>query len=126
LHNFHLETQEFKSPFFYIPFLWYSGTLACNYCITKNIERFPYPPGIRWDAPFIPSFTVPYGITRDYFYSGHTGLMLFCTFWWQKLGYTWLYRFSLTLTPFVVLVLLSTRVHYSIDIIAAIIFTFWF
>jgi hypothetical protein len=86
---------------------------------------FPYPPGIRWDEPWLPSFTVPYGITRDYFYSGHTGLMLFCNFWWDYLGIKWLYYPSVLLTPLVILVLLSARVHYSIDIIAAIIFTLW-
>lgn len=51
--------------------------------------------------------------------------MLFCTFWWKHLGYKYLYICSLLLTPVVILVLLSTRVHYCIDIIAACIFTFW-
>lgn len=37
----------------------------------------------------------------------------------------WLYYPNLVLTPFVVVVLLSTRVHYSIDIMAAVIFTLW-
>jgi hypothetical protein len=91
----------------------------------QNIERFPYPPHIVWTAPVLPSFTVPYGISRDYFYSGHTGLMLFCTFLWKHLDYKVLYWTSLVLTPIVILVLLSTRVHYSIDIVAAMVFTFW-
>ena len=51
--------------------------------------------------------------------------MLFSTFWWKHIGYTKLYLLSLSLTPLVILVLLSTRVHYSIDIIAAAIFIFW-
>ena len=69
--------------------------------------------------------TVPYGVTRDYFYSGHTGIMLFSTIFWKDLGYTKFYYMNILLTPFVITVLLSTRVHYSIDVIAAIVFTLW-
>ena len=89
------------------------------------MEKFPYPLHYRWDAPIVPSLTVPYGVTRDYFYSGHTGVMLFSTIWWRKLGYKWLFMLNVAMTPFVILVLLSTRVHYSIDVIAAVIMTLW-
>ena len=51
--------------------------------------------------------------------------MLFSIFWWKHLGYTCLYWSNLVLGPFVILVLLSTRVHYCIDIVAAMIVTFW-
>ncbi len=78
-----------------------------------------------WTAPSFISFTVPYGITRDFFYSGHTGMMFFCSLWWKQLGHQWIFRISLLLTIFVVLVLLSTRVHYSIDIIGGVFFTLW-
>jgi hypothetical protein len=51
--------------------------------------------------------------------------MLFSTFEWKRIDAKWLYYPNLVLTPFVVMVLLSTRVHYTIDIVAAAIFTFW-
>lgn len=125
MHIINSQDQKSQSSFFHGTFLWHQRNTACKFELMQNIERFPYPPHIIWDAPVIPSLTVPYGITRDYFYSGHTGLMLFCTFWWKHLGYNFLYFPSLALTPVVILVLLSTRVHYSIDIVAAVIFTFW-
>ena len=51
--------------------------------------------------------------------------MVFSIFWWQHLNCKWPYRINILLTPFVIMVLLSTRVHYSIDVIAAVIFTLW-
>lgn len=51
--------------------------------------------------------------------------MLFSTFWCKHLGFNTFYQINIVLTPIVILTLLSTRVHYSIDIIAACIFTFW-
>jgi hypothetical protein len=51
--------------------------------------------------------------------------MLFCTMEWWRLDYRSFFVSSLILTPQVIIVLLATRVHYSIDIIAAIIFIFW-
>jgi len=42
----------------------------------------PYPPGIISYQPVVPCFSVPYGITRDFFYSGHTGLMVYSYFLW--------------------------------------------
>ena len=125
MHYIDSEAQKFKSKLFHGVFLRHQRHFACKVASIQNIERFPYPPHIIWDAPIIPSLTVPYGITRDYFYSGHTGLMLFCSYLWKNLGYKALYWPSLVLTPVVILVLLSTRVHYSIDIVAAIVFTFW-
>lgn len=39
---------------------------------------------VYWDEPgFPPSIGVPYGITSDYFYSGHTGMMLFSLLFWS-------------------------------------------
>lgn len=121
----HLESKKSQSTPLHRALLWYQRNHACKLNHNQNIEQFPYPPYIRWDAPVVPTFTVTYGITRDYFYSGHTGLMLFSTFEWKRVGMTWLYYPNLVLTPFVVMVLLSARVHYTIDIVAACIFTFW-
>lgn len=51
--------------------------------------------------------------------------MLFSILWWRHLGYRKLYLVNLVLAPQVVVVLLATRVHYSIDIVAAMIFGAW-
>lgn len=87
----------------------------------------PYPPNIIWPQPFIPSIGVPYGISRDFFYSGHTGFMLIFT-----ILYFTIYKYHPSLTLFkylrwinlaglfqVMAVLIITRVHYTIDVLAA-------
>lgn len=90
----------------------------------KNIEKLPYPEGIFWEDPgFPPSIGVPYGIARDFFYSGHTGFMLFCCIYWGRLKLPVLAWFSRLGLVFVILVLLATRVHYIIDVVAAVIFS---
>lgn len=91
----------------------------------QNIEKLPYPPRTIWNAPPFPSLFVPYGITRDFFYSGHTGLMLFCILWWHKLKYQSLKWMSIIGLAQVIVVLIGTRVHYTIDILGAIIFANW-
>jgi hypothetical protein len=68
---------------------------------------------------------VPYGITRDFFYSGHSGLMVICILFWRRLGYRRLEFVTVGFAFHVVLVLLSTRVHYSIDVVAAVVVALW-
>lgn len=66
----------------------------------------------------MPSLMVPYGRSSDYFYSGHTGYMVFGALYFYKAGYRSIMWFNIIGLAVVVFVLLATRVHYSIDILA--------
>lgn len=61
---------------------------------------------------------VPYGRSRDYFYSGHTGYMVFGAIYFYRMGVPSIMWFNIIGLLIVVFVLICTRVHYSIDIIA--------
>jgi hypothetical protein len=39
------------------------------------MQKFPFPKDIVWHSIEIPAVTVPYGHTRDFYYSGHTGTL---------------------------------------------------
>ena len=99
--------------------------------LIKNIEKLPYPEGYYWEYPGEPpSIGVPYGKTRDFFYSGHTGLMVYCWLLYsrrkQPSNLEIIAKYiSFVGIWFVMFALLITRVHFSIDIVAAWIFCFW-
>lgn len=76
----------------------------------------PYPPGMIWIHPVVPSITVPYGVTSDFMPSGHVG---FCAIgaaefykrrWYILMVIAW---FVLIYECFV---MLGARGHYSIDL----------
>lgn len=66
----------------------------------------------------MPSIVVPYGKSRDFFYSGHTGFMVFALLLWLKVKYLRMVILTMAGLCFVVLTLISTRVHYDCDIFA--------
>jgi hypothetical protein len=86
----------------------------------------PYPKGFIFESPGIPSFAVPYGVARDFFYSGHTGFMTFCCSLWSSTPSKFMKYFMVIGTIQVIAMLLITRVHYSIDIFAGFLFSRWF
>jgi hypothetical protein len=86
----------------------------------------PYPNGYIFEGPGIPSFAVPYGVARDFFYSGHTGFMVFCCSVWSLTPSKFMKYFLIIGTIQVIAMLLITRVHYSIDIFAGFLFSRWF
>jgi hypothetical protein len=76
----------------------------------------PYPPGMVWIYPVVPSITVPFGVTSDFMPSGHVG---FCAIaaaeffkrkWYIPMIVAW---FVLLYECFV---MICARGHYSIDL----------
>jgi hypothetical protein len=86
----------------------------------------PYPQGFIFESPGIPSIGVPYGKARDFFYSGHTGFMTFCTALVASTKSKFMKYFMVFGTIQVITMLLITRVHYSIDVFAGFIVARWF
>jgi hypothetical protein len=72
---------------------------------------------------------VPYGKSRDYFYSGHTGYMVFGILYFSKVGSKPLTVFNIIGLIVIMFVVLVTRVHYTIDIFTGYVISheaYWF
>ena len=80
---------------------------------------------MAWKNPGFFSFVVPYEHTRDFFYSGHTGGILIATFEAFQLNLNKTGVLALVSAVYMMNMLIVTRVHYVIDVIAGIIFAFW-
>lgn len=84
--------------------------------IIQGIFLFRFPNNGVWDPPGIPSLSVPYGLTNDFYYSGHCGFMVMMSMEHFKMGNKKLPIFLLITVFFVAFVLISSRIHYTIDI----------
>jgi hypothetical protein len=88
--------------------------------------KFPYPANLAWRSPGFFSATVPYDHTRDFFFSGHCGglSVVMCEMFALGLVKTGMLSFVSLL--YMANMLMATEVHYSIDIIAGILFGIFF
>ena len=80
-----------------------------------------YADNIIWKYPGIPSISVTYLITNDYFFSGHVGLPTLAALECRKLGYRkimYLAIFTIFVEAFTLHV---SRLHYCIDLITGVI-----
>ena len=89
----------------------------------KNILMFPFPEGMYWEDQGIWSLAVPYGKARDFFYSGHTG---FIVFFIQSVEDSRARIVATAILIYVIILLIITRVHYIIDIIGGALFSVFF
>ena len=91
--------------------------LACFYSLRAFVQvffKFRFLKGYYWDSPGIPSLVVPYGVTSDFYYSGHTGFMVLIALSLNMYGFKTFSIVSLGFMVFVVQILLIYRGHYSI------------
>lgn len=76
-----------------------------------------YPDGYLWEYPGIPSVTVSYLKTNDFFFSGHVGFPIIIGMECHKLNKKYLMVFCLFTSLFEACTMIVTRGHYIIDII---------
>lgn len=115
-------TEAIKKPAFFLLFLWAFIALSISRIITISIVPLDPPNNL---VPLIdPISNTFYGgkfITKDLFYSGHTStvfLMYLCfDNKWKKI-------FTLIASISIGIMVLVQHVHYTIDVLAAPIFTF--
>jgi PAP2 superfamily C-terminal len=86
---------------------------------------FAFPQGGIWDYPGIPSLTVPYGLTSDFYFSGHCGFVTLVVLEHSKLGNKKLAILLSFIIPYLALVLIATRIHYTIDIPIGVLFAWY-
>jgi hypothetical protein len=93
--------------------------------IIQEIFLMGRPAGFLWHDPGIPSITVPYHDSSDFYYSGHVGTacLWLCEFWCHK-WYIMVAICVLTATiEWLFLILIQT--HYIIDLIAGMFIAHW-
>lgn len=104
------------------------AALGLFYIIRGVIQgnfMFRFPEGGIWDYPGVPSLTVPYGLTSDFYFSGHCGFVTLVLLEHLKLGNKKTAILLSFLIPYLALVLISTRIHYTIDIPIGILFAWY-
>lgn len=99
------------------------------YCTRAAVQSFfllRIPEGYCWDYPGFPSLTVSYQKTSDFFYSGHVGVMLFCSLENKYLGNIYMMWVALGVCLLECTVMIFLRGHYSIDLISGLVFAHYF
>jgi len=104
-----------------VTMLVFYGTRA----IVQSFWFSPFPQGFYWDTPGIPSLVVPYGRGSDFFFSGHSGFLVICACEWHKLKMPKVRNFVITALIYTILILLTFRIHYSIDVFVGVFFGEW-
>jgi len=86
--------------------------------ILQAVCVLPYPSGMIWIYPVAPSLVVPYGVTSDFFPSGHVGFCViaaaefFKQGWYVGMVICWL------VAIYESIIMLSARGHYTIDLVS--------
>ena len=93
--------------------------------IMQAICALPVPPHAVWHYPGVPSLLVTYGVTTDYFFSGHTAIAVFGATEMSRVGKRWLTVLGVAIVVFEVASVLILRAHYTMDVFTGIIAALW-
>jgi hypothetical protein len=85
----------------------------------------PPPPGIIWRDPGFPTALVTYGVSNDFFFSGHTALAVLGAIEIYHHAPLWLGAIAVIVALGEVLIVLVLRAHYTMDVITGA-FAAWF
>ncbi len=93
--------------------------------IMQAICVLPAPPHSVWHYPGVPSLLVTYGVTTDYFFSGHTAIAVLGATELARFGKRWLTVLGIAIVLFEVATVLVLRAHYTMDVFTGIIAALW-
>jgi hypothetical protein len=89
--------------------------------IMQAMVALPAPPNAIWHYPGFPSLLVTYGVSNDYFFSGHTAIAVLGATEIARLGRHWLTAVGIGIVVFEVLTVLILRAHYTMDVFTGLI-----
>lgn len=92
--------------------------------ICQATVTLPAPPGIIWRHPGFPSALVTYGVSNDFFFSGHTAISVLGALEVARTGPPWLGALAAVIAGVEALTVLVLRAHYTMDVFAAV-FAAW-
>jgi hypothetical protein len=92
---------------------------VCQFTVT-----LPPPPGIIWRHPGFPSLLVTYGVSNDFFFSGHTAIAVLAALQLAHVGPDWVAGVGFGLAAVEAATVIVLRAHYTLDVFAAV-FAAW-
>jgi hypothetical protein len=84
--------------------------------VMQALCALPPPPGMIWHDPGFPSLLVTYGVSNDFFFSGHTAIAVFGAAELVRLRKTWLTVCAILLVLVEVAAVIVLRAHYTMDV----------
>jgi hypothetical protein len=85
----------------------------------------PPPPGIIWRDPGFPTALVTYGVSNDFFFSGHTALAVLGAIEIHHHAPLWVGAAAIAVAIGEIVIVLVLRAHYTMDVITGA-FAAWF
>jgi hypothetical protein len=89
--------------------------------IMQSLVSLPAPPNAIWHYPGFPSLLVTYGVSNDYFFSGHTAIAVLAVTEIARMRKRWLTVLGVLTVIFEVVAVLVLRAHYTMDVFAGIV-----
>jgi hypothetical protein len=84
--------------------------------IMQALVALPAPMGSIWHYPGFPSLLVTYGVSNDYFFSGHTAIAVLGAKELAGFGRRWLTAIAVVVVLFEIAAVLVLRAHYTMDV----------
>jgi len=89
--------------------------------VVQWLVALPAPPNAIWHYPGFPSLLVTYGVSNDYFFSGHTAIAVLGATEITRFGKRWLIAIGVLIAIFEVATVLILRAHYTMDVFTGIV-----
>lgn len=89
--------------------------------VVQRLVALPAPPNAIWHYPGFPSLLVTYGVSNDYFFSGHTAIAVLGVTEITRFGKRWLIAIGVLIAIFEVATVLILRAHYTMDVFTGIV-----
>lgn len=89
--------------------------------IMQAAVALPAPPNAIWHYPGFPSLLVTYGVSNDYFFSGHTAIAMLGATELARFGRRWLAALGVAIVVFEVMTVLVLRAHYTMDVFTGVV-----
>lgn len=88
--------------------------------VCQGFCALPIPPRMLWNNPGVPSLFVTYGVSNDFFFSGHTAVAVLGAAEMARVFPWWVGLAAAIVALLEATVVLVLRAHYTMDVIAAI------
>jgi hypothetical protein len=93
--------------------------------VMQALCALPAPPSLIWHYPGFPSLFVTYGVSNDYFFSGHTGIAVLGAIELARLRRGWLTTLGIVVVVFEIATVLILRAHYTMDVFTGGVAALW-
>lgn len=105
-------------PFIALLILFAMRQLCQAFC------ALPIPPRMIWRDPGFPSLLVTYGVSNDFFFSGHTAVAVLGSIFMVTLCPLWIGVIAVIVAVFEMTTVLILRAHYTMDVFSAVVAAF--